>query len=121
MMEQSLVIDQKDLGLTVIVGCSHPTLEAIIKQAQHVTQNSKIRGIIGGMHYTDYSENEMIEHANNLIQYNLEFIIPGHCTTIKGADILTKVLGPIVLTSTTGTFGTGNSLQLSESITTYFA
>ncbi|MCA9368715.1 MAG: MBL fold metallo-hydrolase [Pseudomonadales bacterium] len=120
MMEQAIVIDQKEAGITLIVGCSHPTVEAFIEKAMAVTGNRKLRGIIGGMHFTDYSQTEMKQHAQNIKEYNPSFVIPGHCTTVDGAHALQEVLGDdIVLISKTHTFGTGNSILLAEDLTKY--
>ncbi len=116
MSEQAVVIDQGDLGITLILGCSHPGVEPLIKKAMEATKNNKLRGIIGGMHYTDFSNEEMITHATNLKQLNPEFITPGHCTTIQGCSVLSEIIGKSVILSTTGSFGAGNSVILGEKI-----
>jgi 7,8-dihydropterin-6-yl-methyl-4-(beta-D-ribofuranosyl)aminobenzene 5'-phosphate synthase len=118
--EQAIVIDQKNLGITLILGCSHPGVETLVEKAMEVTKNKKLRGIIGGMHYTDYSEEEMINHATNLKNMNPEFVMPAHCTTIQGCQILSKVIGKAVILSTTGSFGTGNTVIISEGIESQF-
>jgi 7,8-dihydropterin-6-yl-methyl-4-(beta-D-ribofuranosyl)aminobenzene 5'-phosphate synthase len=120
MMEQAVVIDQKELGLTVILGCSHPGVEALVEKAKLATGNSKVRGIIGGMHFTDFSQQEMKEHANNLKKYNLEFVVPSHCTTVAGAIALKEELGDIIKLSKTYTFGVGNRIEVGENIQFFF-
>ncbi|KXK27469.1 MAG: Ribonuclease BN [candidate division WS6 bacterium OLB20] len=114
MKEQAMVIDQKETGITVITGCSHPGVHELITEAVNVTGNSRIRGVIGGFHFTDMTDDEIREHAIRFQDYGLEFLVPGHCTTVRGAQILQNVLGELVKLSKTATFGTGNSLSLTK-------
>lgn len=120
MHEQAIVIDQKELGITVILGCSHPGVEALLAKAHEVTGNNKLRGVIGGMHYTDYSDEEMYQHAKDLKQKNPEFIMPGHCTTVEGCRVLAEVIGDKVVLSKTGTFATGNTVVVGSEIEVQF-
>jgi 7,8-dihydropterin-6-yl-methyl-4-(beta-D-ribofuranosyl)aminobenzene 5'-phosphate synthase len=120
MMEQAIVIDQEKLGIVVVLGCSHPGVEELIKKAMKVTGNKKLRGIIGGMHYTDYSNEEMQKHAKIIKNMNPEFIMPAHCTTVDGARVLSEVIGDKVVLSKTGTFGTGNTVIIDKDIEVQF-
>lgn len=114
MREQAIVIDQKDLGITVILGCSHPTVEILVSKAIAITGNNKVRGIIGGFHYTDLSDDEIREKSKYFRELNIEFIVPSHCTTVVGAQVLKEELGDIVVLSKTKSFGVGNSVELGE-------
>ncbi|MBT6755767.1 MAG: MBL fold metallo-hydrolase [Candidatus Pacebacteria bacterium] len=120
MKEQSVVIDQKEMGIIVVLGCSHPSVETLIKKAIEVTGNDKVRGIVGGMHYTDYDREEMRFHAENIKSMSPDFIMPGHCTTVEGCRVLSEVIGENVVLSKTGTFGTGNSVLIGEDIKVEF-
>lgn len=121
MQEQAVVIDQKELGITVILGCSHPTIEVLIEKAQKVTGNNKVRGVIGGMHFTDFTKEEIQERSLYLETLNLEFIVPSHCTTVLGALTMQGVLGDIVHLSKTKSFGVGNSVEIDNDIKFNFA
>lgn len=120
MMEQAIVVDQKELGIVVILGCSHPGVEALIKKAKQVTGNNKLRGVIGGMHYTDFNNQEMHEHAEVLKKMNPEFVMPAHCTTVDGARVLSEVIGEKVILSQTGTFGAGNTVIVGDDVEVQF-
>lgn len=65
-IEQSLVIKTKR-GLVIVVGCSHPGIEKILKAA---SQFGKPYALIGGFHGFDKYE----------ILKDLEVICPTHCT-----------------------------------------
>lgn len=120
MMEQAVVIDQGELGLSVLLGCSHPTVEVLIKKAIEVTGNKRVRMVLGGMHYTDFSEEEMREGARRIDNLGVEKVVPSHCTTVRGGEALREVLGDKVLLSKTGTFGAGNSVVLGERVEPVF-
>ena len=65
-IEQSLVVTT-DKGVVLIVGCSHPRMDHILKAA---SQFGKIYAIVGGMH--GFSDFELFQ--------DFELICPAHCT-----------------------------------------
>jgi len=67
-IEQSLCVETKR-GIVIIVGCSHPRMEHILKVA---SQFGRVYGIIGGLHGT---------RPESLKDLNL--ICPAHCTQYK--------------------------------------
>ncbi len=68
-IEQSLVV-KTDLGLVLVVGCSHPPMRKIMQRA---AEFGKLYGIIGGMH--GFSDYECFK--------DLSLICPVHCTQHK--------------------------------------
>ncbi|MFZ7110241.1 MAG: MBL fold metallo-hydrolase [Desulfatiglandales bacterium] len=67
--EQSLVVRIKD-GLAVIVGCSHPGVEPILKRASRWGQ---VKALLGGFH--GFDEFHLLK--------DLAVICPAHCTLYK--------------------------------------
>ena len=67
-IEQSLCIETKK-GILIVVGCSHPRMEHILRVA---SQFGKVYGIIGGMHG---NSPESLK--------GLDLICPTHCTQYK--------------------------------------
>jgi len=67
-IEQSPCIETEK-GIVIIVGCSHPRMEHILKTA---SQFGKVYGIIGGLHAT---KPESLK--------DLDLICPTHCTQYK--------------------------------------
>ncbi|MGM0603868.1 MAG: MBL fold metallo-hydrolase [Bacillota bacterium] len=47
--EQSLIINIKNKGAVIVVGCGHPDLNVIIEMAKRLTKK-KIHAVIGGLH-----------------------------------------------------------------------
>lgn len=120
MEEQALVYDQKELGLTLIVGCSHPGLRIFVEKAKEITGNDKIRAIIGGFHFNPLSDEEVVEQAKYFDALNLECLMPNHCTGVKQTDLLRKILADKVKISKTYSVGTGNSVSIGDSISLDF-
>jgi len=65
-IEQSLIIKQ-DSRLVLIVGCSHPGVRNILKEA---SRNGKVNALIGGLH--GFNEFGLIE--------GIQSVCPTHCT-----------------------------------------
>jgi 7,8-dihydropterin-6-yl-methyl-4-(beta-D-ribofuranosyl)aminobenzene 5'-phosphate synthase len=68
-IEQSLIVNTK-AGLVVIVGCSHPGVENILKAASNL---GRVSALIGGLH--GFNEFGLVE--------KLDLICPCHCTQFK--------------------------------------
>ncbi len=112
MKEQSIIIDLKEKGIVILVGCSHPKLDLIMEESKNITGNNKIMGIIGGFHYKDMSEEEIEKQVDIFRHEDITFIAPGHCTGVKATHILQKELGDKVKISKTGLLGAGNSITI---------
>jgi 7,8-dihydropterin-6-yl-methyl-4-(beta-D-ribofuranosyl)aminobenzene 5'-phosphate synthase len=76
--ELSLAIKSPQ-GLILIVGCSHPGVEHIVKEAAAIDPHIDI--LFGGLHQVQASDPEVERIAAVLHnQYKLERVAPGHCT-----------------------------------------
>ena len=58
--EHSLVLNVKDKGLVILVGCSHPGIINIVKKAVEVTGVNRIYGIMGGLHISETKEGKEV-------------------------------------------------------------
>ncbi len=120
MQEQALVYDQKEYGLTILVGCSHPGLAAFVDKAREITGNKKIRGIIGGFHFNPLTDDQVKEQAEYMKSLQVEYIFPNHCTGIKQTMLLQQLLPKETLFSKTYSVGTGNAITVATSISVDF-
>jgi len=76
--ELSLAVDTGH-GLMLVVGCSHPGIEEILRATS--TVNAPPRVLIGGLHLVKTPDSEIERLAKVLReQWKLEHIAPGHCT-----------------------------------------
>lgn len=111
--EQSLVIPIPDKGLVILIGCSHPTVPAIVEHARKISGVEKIYGIIGGLHYARLEKEELMKNMQYLQSLDLEFIVPSHCTGYEATIAMREMLGEKVHFSLIGgQFGSGNSVTI---------
>ena len=78
MKELSLAINTPD-GIVLVVGCSHPGIEAIVSEAAKI--NPHIHFIAGGFHLVVAEDAAIGKAAATLHDtYRVDYIAPGHCT-----------------------------------------
>lgn len=114
--ETNLVINLKNKGLVVIVGCSHHGLINIIDDAKSLFSNKvPIYALIGGLHLKESTNKEIIDIVKFLIKEKIQILGPNHCTGFKAirimAELLPKEIKTIINTDT-GTFHTGMTMVL---------
>jgi 7,8-dihydropterin-6-yl-methyl-4-(beta-D-ribofuranosyl)aminobenzene 5'-phosphate synthase len=89
--ELSLAIRTPD-GLVLVVGCSHPGVEHIVREATAI--NPHINILFGGLHQIQAPDPEVERIATVLHnQYRLERVAPGHCTGEPEFAALKKTFG----------------------------
>jgi 7,8-dihydropterin-6-yl-methyl-4-(beta-D-ribofuranosyl)aminobenzene 5'-phosphate synthase len=68
-------------GLVLVVGCSHPGIEKIVKQAAAL--DPRIYSVFGGFHLLGTPDAQVAEIAHHLHdQWKIEQIGPGHCSGV---------------------------------------
>ena len=89
--ELSLAIKSPQ-GVILIVGCSHPGVEHIMREATAIDPHISI--LFGGLHQIQAPDSEVERIAAALHdQYKLENIAPGHCTGEPEFAALKKAFG----------------------------
>jgi 7,8-dihydropterin-6-yl-methyl-4-(beta-D-ribofuranosyl)aminobenzene 5'-phosphate synthase len=82
MNELSLAI-RTPAGLAVIVGCSHPGVERIVREAARI--DSRIHLVAGGFHLVQAPSSEVKRTVDVLFdELRSQRIAPGHCTSEAG-------------------------------------
>lgn len=90
--EISLAIDTPD-GTVLVVGCSHPTIEAIV-EATKTAAGKPIHLILGGLHLLPAKDDQIKSIAASLHDYwKVDFIAPVHCTGEPAFAILKESFG----------------------------
>jgi 7,8-dihydropterin-6-yl-methyl-4-(beta-D-ribofuranosyl)aminobenzene 5'-phosphate synthase len=99
--ELSLAINTPD-GVVLVVGCSHPGIEAIVAEAVKI--NPHIHFLTGGFHLV-VAQDPVIEKVANALHdtYKVDYIAPGHCTGEPTFTALQKVFGDRYLYAGLGT------------------
>jgi 7,8-dihydropterin-6-yl-methyl-4-(beta-D-ribofuranosyl)aminobenzene 5'-phosphate synthase len=66
-------------GVVLVVGCSHPGIEAIVAEAAKI--NPRIHFVAGGFHMVAAPDEPIAKMAASLHdKWHVEWIAPGHCT-----------------------------------------
>jgi 7,8-dihydropterin-6-yl-methyl-4-(beta-D-ribofuranosyl)aminobenzene 5'-phosphate synthase len=103
--ELSLAIDAPD-GIVLVVGCSHPGIEAIVAEAAKI--NPHIHFVAGGFHLVVAQDPAIAKIASALHDtYKVDYIAPGHCSGEPAFTALQKVFGDRYLYA-----GLGNALNV---------
>jgi 7,8-dihydropterin-6-yl-methyl-4-(beta-D-ribofuranosyl)aminobenzene 5'-phosphate synthase len=101
-MEMSLAIDTPD-GTIVIAGCSHPTIERIVRAARETTGQA-IHLVIGGAHLLPANDEEIRRIATAMRDtLKVEWVAPTHCTGEPAFAILKEAFGDRYLYAGLGT------------------
>ena len=90
--ELSLAIDTPD-GLVLMVGCSHPGIEAIVAEAVKISRHVHL--IAGGFHLV-VAQDDVIDRVVSALHdtYKVDYVAPGHCTGEPAFAALQKAFGP---------------------------
>lgn len=87
--ELSLAIDTPQ-GIVLIVGCSHPTIEKIVQEANSII-NKPIHLVVGGLHLLPADDQEIKRIAHTLKnKWNIQRLGAGHCTGEPAFKILSE-------------------------------
>ena len=89
--EHSLLINLKNKGLIVLVGCSHPGIINILKCAQKISGIDKIYAVIGGFHISSLGEGMRV--GEFLRALDVRLVSPCHCTSKEAKQGIAKTLG----------------------------
>jgi len=89
--ELSLAINTPD-GIVLIVGCSHPGIEAIVAEAAAI--NPRIRFVAGGFHLVA-AQDAVLEKVVAALRdtYKVERIAPGHCSGEHTFSVVKQIFG----------------------------
>ncbi len=78
----SVVIRHGD-GLILLLGCAHSGVINIIQKTIDISNRDKFLMVAGGMHLSEKSDSYIDRTLRELKKYNINFLMPSHCTGIK--------------------------------------
>ncbi|MHA1926332.1 MAG: MBL fold metallo-hydrolase [Candidatus Thorarchaeota archaeon] len=78
--EQALVINVENLGLIILVGCSHPGVENIVARSIEVMNVRAVYMVMGGFHLLQAGQEQVSDAIDALIQMGVQNIYPLHCS-----------------------------------------
>jgi 7,8-dihydropterin-6-yl-methyl-4-(beta-D-ribofuranosyl)aminobenzene 5'-phosphate synthase len=89
--EHSLLVNVKNKGLVILVGCSHSGIINILNRAQKVSDVNKIYAVMGGFHTSSVGEGMRVGEL--LRELDVRLVSPCHCTSNNAKYGIAKILG----------------------------
>lgn len=100
--DQALFFDTRE-GLVVVLGCGHSGAVNTLEHIGRIIGKRPIRAVIGGMHLLNASPERMAKTLAALHRWDIQQIIPGHCTGVAAVAQLWTAFPGRCSTCTTGT------------------
>jgi 7,8-dihydropterin-6-yl-methyl-4-(beta-D-ribofuranosyl)aminobenzene 5'-phosphate synthase len=79
-----------DRGLVVITSCGHGGIINTLRRAQQISGVEKIYALVGGFHLAPAPDDYLRQVMAELKQFNLEHIMPMHCSGQNFVDLAQK-------------------------------
>lgn len=103
LMDDRALIIKTDLGLVIILGCSHRGIINTLHHAREVTGVEAIHAVVGGTHLISASEERVLSTAAALKAFGVKRVGVSHCTGLSSAALLARELGDIFFYNNTAT------------------
>jgi 7,8-dihydropterin-6-yl-methyl-4-(beta-D-ribofuranosyl)aminobenzene 5'-phosphate synthase len=84
---------QSDRGLVIITGCCHSGLIKTVNHVRRISGQEKISAIIGGFHLAHASHQRLEATCQALQEWNVDTIIPCHCTGDEAVALMQNKIG----------------------------
>ncbi len=102
--ERFLAVHVRNKGLIVFSACSHAGIINVLEHAKRLFPKIPIYAVMGGFHLSgQYVESIIPQTVNDMKKFNLQMIIPAHCTGFRAVSYLYQTFGDnIVVPSAVG-------------------
>ena len=102
--DQSVIVKVKDKGLVIVSGCSHAGAVNVLRNAQRLTREKRVAGLIGGFHLTGGIFEPIIEPTvEALSAADVGRLLPAHCTGWKAVHLLARAMPTAFVQPAVGT------------------
>jgi 7,8-dihydropterin-6-yl-methyl-4-(beta-D-ribofuranosyl)aminobenzene 5'-phosphate synthase len=102
--DQALVLNVRNRGLVIISGCSHAGVVNVLLHAQRLTGETRIAGLIGGLHLTGgLFEARIRPTVEALRAARIGRVLPAHCSGWKAVHAIARAMPDAFVQSAVGT------------------
>ena len=102
--DQAIILNVKDKGLVVITGCGHAGIVNTINYAKELAGESRIYGVLGGMHLSGVLFEPIISRTiDELEKLRPEFVVPCHCSGFKATSEIARRMPRSFVQNSVGT------------------
>ncbi|HEX4409046.1 MAG TPA: MBL fold metallo-hydrolase [Xanthobacteraceae bacterium] len=102
MDERFLAVQIGGKGMVVLSACSHAGVINVLHSAREAFPTTPLHAIAGGLHLSGANESVIGQTVADLEQFDLDIIIPGHCTGWRAVNILERMFGAKVVPMAVG-------------------
>lgn len=95
--ERFLAVNIAGKGLVVFSACSHAGIINVLYAAQRNFPGMPIHALIGGYHLSGANEKIIDVTVEDLAQFDVDLILPGHCTGWRATNALERAFGDRVV------------------------
>jgi 7,8-dihydropterin-6-yl-methyl-4-(beta-D-ribofuranosyl)aminobenzene 5'-phosphate synthase len=94
MDERFVAVHIRDKGIVVFTACSHAGVVNVLRCARDIFAPLTIYGVIGGFHLSGpYCQSIIPETVEALKEFDLQVLVPGHCTGWRAIHKLVEAFG----------------------------
>jgi 7,8-dihydropterin-6-yl-methyl-4-(beta-D-ribofuranosyl)aminobenzene 5'-phosphate synthase len=91
--DQNVIVNVKGKGLVIVSGCSHAGVVNVVRNAQRLTGEKRVAGLVGGFHLTGGIFEPIIEPTvEAFATLDVGRIIPAHCTGWKAVHQFARAM-----------------------------
>jgi 7,8-dihydropterin-6-yl-methyl-4-(beta-D-ribofuranosyl)aminobenzene 5'-phosphate synthase len=102
--DQALVVNVRDRGLVIVSGCSHAGAINVVRQAQLLTGEVRVAGLIGGLHLTGGLFETRIEPTVAALRAaRVDRVLPGHCSGWRAVHAIARAMPDAFVQCAVGT------------------
>ncbi|WP_432667228.1 MBL fold metallo-hydrolase [Wukongibacter baidiensis] len=101
-LDEQMLVVKTEKGIVILLGCSHPGVINCIKHAMQLTDESRVRAVIGGMHLKEASTSQLHKTIESLKDMGIDKVFPMHCTGTESMIEMKKILKDICILCNAG-------------------
>jgi 7,8-dihydropterin-6-yl-methyl-4-(beta-D-ribofuranosyl)aminobenzene 5'-phosphate synthase len=114
--DQALILNVRGRGLVIISGCSHAGVINVMVHAQRLTGESRVAGLLGGLHLTGGLFEARIEPTVDALRAaRVGRVMPAHCSGWRAVHAVARAMPEAFVQSAVGTTVTFEAVPGSSS------
>jgi 7,8-dihydropterin-6-yl-methyl-4-(beta-D-ribofuranosyl)aminobenzene 5'-phosphate synthase len=102
--DQALIVNVSGRGLVILSGCSHAGAINVLRHAQRLAGETRIAGLIGGLHLTGGLFESRIQPTVEALQAaGVARVVPAHCSGWRAVHAVARAMPQAFIQSAVGT------------------
>jgi 7,8-dihydropterin-6-yl-methyl-4-(beta-D-ribofuranosyl)aminobenzene 5'-phosphate synthase len=93
MDERFVAVNVRGKGIVVLTACSHAGVVNVLTHARDCFRDQPLYAVLGGLHLSGSNEAIIPDTIENMRQFPLAVIAPGHCTGWRAVNAFAQAFG----------------------------